>query len=167
MLQAWDFVPGTNFIDFMDRGVSEADLVVAVLSRNYLQSRYGRLEWQAALRADPDNRPTNSSRSGWRTARSKGFATCEADDVRPQPPYWPKWRHFSNLFKELFQGLDGPAFDSAQPWTLFDLPELRVAVAGLNSTIAMSHREEDNHGYIGEAQARKTPGGRVHAGTRA
>ncbi|WP_162794889.1 toll/interleukin-1 receptor domain-containing protein, partial [Nonomuraea lactucae] len=58
MIQAWDFVPGTNFIDFMDRGVSEAQLVVAVLSRNYLTSRYGRLEWQAALRADPDN-PSN------------------------------------------------------------------------------------------------------------
>ncbi|MEV5500658.1 toll/interleukin-1 receptor domain-containing protein, partial [Nonomuraea fuscirosea] len=58
MIQAWDFVPGTNFIDFMDRGVSEAQLVVAVLSRNYLGSRYGRMEWQAALRADPDN-PSN------------------------------------------------------------------------------------------------------------
>src|SRR5258708_15150153 len=55
MLQAWDFVPGTNFIDFMDRGVSEAALVLAVLSNNYLRSRYGRMEWQAALRADPDN----------------------------------------------------------------------------------------------------------------
>ncbi len=33
-------------------------LVVAVLSRNYLSSRYGRMEWQAALRADPDN-PSN------------------------------------------------------------------------------------------------------------
>ncbi|HEX2297797.1 MAG TPA: toll/interleukin-1 receptor domain-containing protein, partial [Pseudonocardiaceae bacterium] len=54
MLQAWDFVPGTNFIDFMDRGVSEASVVISVLSRNYLASRYGRLEWQAALRADPD-----------------------------------------------------------------------------------------------------------------
>ncbi|MCT9930561.1 TIR domain-containing protein [Planotetraspora sp. A-T 1434] len=346
MLQAWDFVPGTNFIDFMDRGVSEADLVVAVLSRNYLQSRYGRLEWQAALRADPDNpsnklvtvrledcplegllstitwvdlvgvadpdearrllltrirqslagrakpaeqprfptgpatplrphiagaeavpeavrtpraRRTPAAAPVFPTAARQGgaasvtmlhiagprfgrglaeaddpldagelqasiwadltrladagaprpdlllvtgdltesgsireceqaltfltglrvllglepgrlavvpgprdvtkaacrayFATCEADDVRPQPPYWPKWRHFSNLFKEIYQGLDGPAFDSAQPWTLFDLPELRVAVAGLNSTIAMSHREEDDHGYIGEAQA--------------
>ena len=58
MIQAWDFVPGTNFIDFMDRGVSEAQVVVAVLSRNYLTSRYGRMEWQAALRADPDN-PSN------------------------------------------------------------------------------------------------------------
>src|SRR5947208_3775599 len=58
MIQAWDFVPGTNFIDFMDRGVSEAAVVIAVLSRNYLRSRYGRLEWQAALRADPDH-PAN------------------------------------------------------------------------------------------------------------
>lgn len=360
MLQAWDFVPGTNFIDFMDRGVSEADLVVAVLSRNYLRSRYGRMEWQAALRADPDNPsnklvtvrledcplegllstitwvdlvgvvdPSAASRllltrirqslsgrakppeqpafpilaardeahrahdthhdghdthhavhhdghdtyvqhaSGARRApvsappfptatRPTGdapitllhvagprfgrglaaadepieagelqagiwadltrladagaprpdllvvtgdltesgsireceqaltfltglrvllglepghlivvpgprdvtkaacrayFATCEADDVRPRPPYWPKWRHFANLFKELYQGLDGPAFDSAQPWTLFDLPEFGAAVVGLNSTIAMSHREEDDYGLLGEAQA--------------
>ena len=28
------------------------------------------------------------------------------------------------------EGLDGPSFDSAQPWTLFAVPELRVAVAG-------------------------------------
>ncbi|WP_206189978.1 toll/interleukin-1 receptor domain-containing protein, partial [Streptomyces griseoruber] len=54
VLQAWDFVPGTNFVDFMDRGVSESAAVIAVLSRNYERSRYGRMEWQAALRADPD-----------------------------------------------------------------------------------------------------------------
>src|SRR5215471_6348776 len=55
MFQARDFVPGINFIDFMDRGLSEATAVVAVLSRHYQTSRYGRMEWQAALRADPDN----------------------------------------------------------------------------------------------------------------
>jgi hypothetical protein len=27
-------------------------MVVAVLSRNYIQSCYGRMEWQAALRTD-------------------------------------------------------------------------------------------------------------------
>ncbi|MGW2547721.1 toll/interleukin-1 receptor domain-containing protein, partial [Kitasatospora sp. NPDC001574] len=53
-LQAWDFVPGTNFVDFMDRGVTESAAVIALLSRNYERSRYGRMEWQAALRADPD-----------------------------------------------------------------------------------------------------------------
>ncbi|MCZ1012409.1 toll/interleukin-1 receptor domain-containing protein [Streptomyces lydicus] len=54
VVQAWDFVPGTNFVDFMDRGVSESAAVIAVLSSNYERSRYGRMEWQAALRADPD-----------------------------------------------------------------------------------------------------------------
>ena len=68
------------------------------------------------------------------------FSNCEADDVRPQPPYWPKWRHFTGLFEELYLGLDGPEFDSAQPWTLFPIPELKVVVAGMNSTMAMSHR---------------------------
>jgi len=53
LLQAWDFVPGTNFIDFMDRGVRDAAVVVAVLSRSYLKSQYGRIEWQAALRTNP------------------------------------------------------------------------------------------------------------------
>jgi WD40 repeat protein/uncharacterized protein YjbI with pentapeptide repeats/3',5'-cyclic AMP phosphodiesterase CpdA len=347
LLQAWDFVPGTNFIDFMDRGVSEANAVIAVLSRNYLRSKYGRLEWQAALRADPDN-PSNRlitvriadcplegllstityvdlvgvshpnearalllsrirhalagrakpaevpayphatrtivgeklplddvplppsrpvarrtpatppaypptvsvtdgqqstvtllhvpgprfgrglvradapSTAGELQARIWGqlmqladqgapkpdlllitgnltqsgsprefdealafvtglrvllglepnrlivvpgahdvtrpacrayFASCEADDIEPHPPYWPKWRHFVKLFDELYQGLDEPLFDSEQPWTLFAVPELRVAVAGLNSTIAESHRDDDHYGWIGEAQA--------------
>lgn len=53
MLQAWDFVPGTNFIGFMDRGASQAAAVVAVPSQHYLTSWYGRMEWQAALRAEP------------------------------------------------------------------------------------------------------------------
>ncbi|HEX5496385.1 MAG TPA: toll/interleukin-1 receptor domain-containing protein, partial [Mycobacteriales bacterium] len=54
MLQVWDFVTGTNFIELMDRGVSGSAVVVAILSRNYLTSRYGRMEWQAALRSAPD-----------------------------------------------------------------------------------------------------------------
>ncbi|MER7500219.1 TIR domain-containing protein [Nonomuraea pusilla] len=342
MIQAWDFVPGTNFIDFMDRGVSEAHLVVAVLSRHYLTSRYGRMEWQAALRADPDN-PSNKlvtirledvqlegllSTITWvdllgvadegharalllgrvgealagrakpdaapafptgaaappppptlpppaerararrapvtapkfppasgaprgresvsvlhiggprfgralpdpgdpftpedmqariwadltamydrgmprpdlmvvsgdltesgslgqfgqatrfltdlrlliglephrllivpgprdvtKAAASAYFLTCEADDVSPQPPYWPKWRHFAGLFAEVFQGLDDRVFDGGQPWTLFEVPDLKVAVAGLNSTMAMSHLERDAYALLGEAQA--------------
>ncbi|WP_405151544.1 TIR domain-containing protein [Sphaerisporangium sp. NBC_01403] len=384
MLQAWDFVPGTNFVDFMDRGVSEAGLIVAVLSRNYLGSRFGRQEWLTAFRADPDNpgnrlvtiriedcplegllstitwvdmvgvtdpdearslllgriqhtlagrakpaeqpgfpvasaktipgtvvqeapampgatgdggvpesggSPRNSGvvagnggvvrtevpparaeprlpplrrtpvapptfpasadsrqerssitllhvagprfgrglaeadeplgagelqSSVWadltrladagvprpdllvvtgditesgsireygealafltglrvllgleprrlvvvpgprdvtKAASRAYFATCEADDVAPEPPYWPKWRHFSGLFKDVYQGLSDPDFDSAQPWSLFAEPELKVVVAGLNSTMAMSHREEDAYGQLGQAQA--------------
>ncbi|MBO0806613.1 MAG: toll/interleukin-1 receptor domain-containing protein, partial [Nocardiopsaceae bacterium] len=55
VLQAWDFVPGTNFVDFMDRGVADASAVVAVLSRAYLTSRFGRWEWQTAILASPDD----------------------------------------------------------------------------------------------------------------
>ncbi|TSB37005.1 toll/interleukin-1 receptor domain-containing protein, partial [Streptomyces benahoarensis] len=54
VIQAWDFVAGTNFIDFMDRGVSESVAVIAVLSGHYGRSTYGRMEWQAALRAEPE-----------------------------------------------------------------------------------------------------------------
>ncbi|GAA3779197.1 TIR domain-containing protein [Streptomyces phyllanthi] len=344
VLQAWDFVPGTNFVDFMDRGVSESAAVIAVLSRNYERSRYGRMEWQAALRADPDaperrlltvrvedipvegllatityvdlvpvtepsaarellltrvrqaldgrarpslrpgypgedglpaqpppavpaappppGRPLG--RPGWagrrrpaappvyprvsgdararesvtvlhlagpafgrgqdpaelqaaiwgdlveltdaggpapdllvvtgdltasgsprefeqalsfltglrallglephRVALVPGgrdvnqaacrayFATCEADEMPPRPPYWPKWRHFARLFQELYQGLD-VVFDSDQPWTLFPVPELHTVVAGLNSSMAYSHRLDDQYGQVGPEQA--------------
>uniref|UniRef100_UPI00366DCA97 WD40 domain-containing protein n=1 Tax=Plantactinospora solaniradicis TaxID=1723736 RepID=UPI00366DCA97 len=348
MLQAWDFVPGTNFIDFMDRGVREAAVVVAVLSERYLRSTYGKLEWQAALRADPsgtgnklvtvriedcpldgllatityvdlvgvadpaqargrvldrirqaldgrakpDQQPVfpqprsattgagqlpepvaaglgrrprsrrtpinppqfppaagsgpgtrnaltvlqvagprfgrgviepgapvtpgelqenimgeltllmndgvprpdlivvagNLTESGsarefedalsfltglrvlvglephrlavvpgardiTRAASRAYFATCEADDIDPQPPYWPKWRHYARLFDEIYQGLEEPIFDSEQPWTLYAVPDLQVVVAGLNSTVADSHRDEDHYGHLGEAQA--------------
>lgn len=356
LIQAWDFVPGTNFIDFMDRGVRDAAVVVAVLSRHYLKSRYGGMEWQAALRTDPgklvtvriedcplegllatvtyldlveitdpgrarevllsrlraalagrakparepafperaavlevphldeggtwvsepparhapestwSREPVFSRRapatappyppvvpepSGPREAITllhvpgprfgrgvagpddpvtaddlqsriwanviqltdagvahpdlilvtgdlmesgrprerdealrflKGlrvllglepdrlvivpgghdvsmaachayFLDCESRDVAPQLPYFPKLAHYAQLFDELYQGLDGPVFDIAQPWTLFAVPQLRVAVAGLNSTMAASHRPEDHYGWIGEAQA--------------
>ncbi|GKQ36812.1 TIR domain-containing protein [Streptomyces sp. A012304] len=342
VLQAWDFVPGTNFVDFMDRGVSESAAVIAVLSRNYERSRYGRMEWQAALRADPDAperrlitvrvedipvegllatityvdlvpvtepgdardlllarvrqaldgraRPTLRpdypgngrpappappvpaapppgrplGRPGWagrrrpaappayprvsggtrgreavtvlqlagpafgrgqdpaelqaaiwgdlveltdagapapdllvvtgdltasgsprefdqalafltglrallnlephRVALVPGgrdvnqaacrayFSTCEADEMPPRPPYWPKWRHFARLFQELYQGLDA-VFDSDQPWTLFPVPELHTVVAGLNSSMAYSHRLDDQYGMVGPEQA--------------
>ncbi len=349
VLQAWDFVPGTNFIDFMDRGLTQARAVIAVLSHAYLKSRYGRLEWQSAIRADPDDpsrklitvkiddsplegllatityvnlagvtdpatargrlhgrvRQAMAGRAkpsgppgfpfpgardvggepgplfddhGWtddaprsrrkpatapvypaghqaepraRTALSilhvagprfgrgqteRGlpsdaaalqeriwagvtqladsglpqpellvisgdltetgsprefdqavtfvtglraalglesgrtilvpgghdvtrraceayFANCEADDVPPRPPYWPKWRHFSRAFEELYRGLESVAFDRSAPWTLFAVPELRTVVVGVNSTIADSHRPEDHYGWIGESQA--------------
>jgi tetratricopeptide (TPR) repeat protein/transcriptional regulator with XRE-family HTH domain len=54
LIQAWDFVPDTNFIDFTDRGVRDAAVIVAILSGNYLKSRYGDMTWQATLRTDLD-----------------------------------------------------------------------------------------------------------------
>ncbi|GAA5053949.1 WD40 domain-containing protein [Nocardia callitridis] len=342
LIQAWDFVPGTNFIDFMDRGVRDSAVVLAVLSDNYLGSRYGTMEWQAAFRTDPgkllpvriadcqldgllatityldllgvsnaerargillervrhllagrakpwdepgfpqdalaspevvdeegvdpaaiesslgrrtpvaapkfpgdsadradhpgiailhvagprfgrgliaqdepstaqelqshiwanvtsmvDNgapRPdlivvtgdlTESGRpreidealaflTGLRVllglepnrlivvpgnhdisrpACHAYFLNCESREHEPKPPYFPKLGHFVRLFGELYQGLDDLVFDIGQPWTLFPIPELRVVVAGLNSTMAATHLPEDDYGSIGEPQA--------------
>jgi WD40 repeat protein/uncharacterized protein YjbI with pentapeptide repeats/3',5'-cyclic AMP phosphodiesterase CpdA len=81
------------------------------------------------------------------------FLQCEARDREPNRPYFPKLELYASLFAELYQGLDELVFDSAQPWTLFAVPDSRVVVAAMNSTMAMSHRPEDDHGLIGEEQA--------------
>ena len=357
MVQAWDFIPGGEFIDYMDRGVKQAAAIIAVLSPNYLNSRYGRMEWQAALRSSPDDpgrrlipvrvaeceldgllatityldllgiadenaarkvllarvgealagrggpssapafpadgadparltmkgiddtppahglalensplsrggmaargrpmtaptyplidqtsRPRESitllhlpgprfgrglvnqdspdgpeqwqarigtwltlatglgapepdvllisgdltesgapsqadavqvflaglrSRLGLESARvalvpgphdisaaacRAYFADCEAEERAPLAPYWPKWRLYSRLFQNFYQGMD-VIFDADQPWTMFEVPELRLVIAGFNSTIALSHRRDDEYGLIGDVQA--------------
>lgn len=341
LIQAWDFVPGTNFIDFMDRGVRDSSIVIAVLSDSYLTSHYGTMEWQAAIRTDehkllpvrvadcalegllatrtyldlvgvagaetarnilldrvghmregrakpmhapeypsvgvaaardrigsngglgpaqaiehrrtpvvppafPGSSGTRESRNGisvlhvagprfgrglfgrdeptdpaelqskiWadvihvadqgvpppdlivvsgdltesghprevddaltfltglrillglepdrlvvvpgnhdvsKKACESYFLRCESRDRLPQPPYFEKLEQFERMFGELFQGLDHLVFDAGQPWTLFSVPELRVVVAGLNSTIATTHRPEDDYGSVGRTQ---------------
>ena len=54
MVQAWDYLPGTNYLEFVDRGVRSAKVVLPVLSHTYLTSRYVRLEWLAALHMTVD-----------------------------------------------------------------------------------------------------------------
>jgi hypothetical protein len=54
LIQAWDFVPGTNWRFRMDQGVQHAERTIAILSSAYLASVYGRQEWQAAQAADPN-----------------------------------------------------------------------------------------------------------------
>jgi len=320
MIQAWDFVPGTNFLDFIDRGIREAAAVIAVLSRAYLTSHYGRLEWMAALRADggrstnklvpvrvedialdgllasitfvdlvgladpaeargrllerirhardgrakptaepvypgPIGGPTTTEQAVFppsvrepagrsaelvvlhvaaprfgatgtdepvkRLDRLRGglarltpahlpapellivsgsltesgtraqfeqafafvtglrtvlgleanrvvvvpgsgditgpaceayFADCLADGIEPRSPYFRKWRHFSRLFGQLYPGIDGPTFDADQPWTLFHDPDLRIAVAGLNSTVTHTHLSGGAPGVLGREQ---------------
>jgi WD40 repeat protein len=54
LIQAWDFVPGSNWIHGMQAGVRDATRTIAVLSDAYMGSVYGSAEWQAAWRRDPD-----------------------------------------------------------------------------------------------------------------
>jgi WD40 repeat protein len=52
ILQAWDFVPGSNWVDNMHKAVALAARTVPVLSPAYFDSAYGTAEWQAAWRTD-------------------------------------------------------------------------------------------------------------------
>jgi tetratricopeptide (TPR) repeat protein len=49
VLQDWDFRPGENFIQRIDQALTDAERVLAVLSRAYFASQYTRDEWTAAL----------------------------------------------------------------------------------------------------------------------
>ncbi|MCK9929809.1 toll/interleukin-1 receptor domain-containing protein [Frankia sp. Mgl5] len=53
LIQAWDIVPGDHWMGRMEDGVRGSRKVIAVLSHAYLTSVYGRVEWEAAFRADP------------------------------------------------------------------------------------------------------------------
>ena len=54
LVQAWDFVPGTNWIQGMQAGIRDAARFIVVWSRDYLASVYGEGEWQAAWASDPE-----------------------------------------------------------------------------------------------------------------
>ncbi len=80
------------------------------------------------------------------------FAEQEAADEAPVPPYSRKWRYYTEAFRDFYAGLDTVAFTPDEPWTLFEMPDLAVVVAGLNSTMAESHRDCDDYGETGARQ---------------
>ncbi|TQM82327.1 Tfp pilus assembly protein PilF [Saccharothrix saharensis] len=53
LIQAWDIVPGSNWVATMQEGVQKAERTIAVLSAAYLESAFGASEWQAAWRDAP------------------------------------------------------------------------------------------------------------------
>lgn len=87
-----------------------------------------------------------------REACAAYFSSCTAEETEPRPPFWPKWRFFFRFFKDFYGDHPSIAFTESEPWTLFEIEDLKVTVAGLNSTLAESHREEDHHGLLGERQ---------------
>ena len=54
LIQAWDFVPGTSWVQGMQAGTRDAARTIAVLSPEYLDSVYGGAEWRAAWASDPE-----------------------------------------------------------------------------------------------------------------
>jgi hypothetical protein len=53
IIQAWDFLPGNNFVEKMDNALKACKSTIAVLSDHYLQSGFTKAEWQAAFAKDP------------------------------------------------------------------------------------------------------------------
>ncbi|HZN18539.1 MAG TPA: trypsin-like peptidase domain-containing protein, partial [Micromonosporaceae bacterium] len=82
------------------------------------------------------------------------FLAEEGDERSPVAPYFPKWKHFVAAFEEFYAGVDGVTFTPDEPWTLFEMSDLAVVVAGLNSTMAESHLDSDHYGWVGEGQLR-------------
>jgi len=88
-----------------------------------------------------------------REASASYFMQRAAEDEEAEPPYWPKWAQFAVLFGRFYQENPKVSFAPGEPWSLFEVPELRVVLAGINSTMAYSHDDADNYGLIGEQQA--------------
>lgn len=53
VVQAWDMVPGSNWVQQMNRALREAARLVAVISPDYEKSVYGTAEWHQFWAADP------------------------------------------------------------------------------------------------------------------
>jgi WD40 repeat protein/3',5'-cyclic AMP phosphodiesterase CpdA len=82
------------------------------------------------------------------------FLSEEGEEREPAPPYFPKWKPFAAAFDDFYRDVPGVTFTPDEPWTLFEIPDLAVVVAGLNSTMAESHRPADHYGLVGEHQLR-------------
>jgi hypothetical protein len=53
VIQAWDFMPGSNWTHEMQEATTKAERVVAVLSPAYLDSAHGQVEWETFYAKDP------------------------------------------------------------------------------------------------------------------
>lgn len=80
------------------------------------------------------------------------FHQCAAEERKPEPPHWPKWKAYVELL-ERWYGEDSPVvITKERPWSLFVFEELCTVVAGLNSTMAETHEDGQHYGHVGEAQ---------------
>jgi hypothetical protein len=53
VIQAWDFLPGSNFVLNMQQALENAETTIAVISKNYFESVYTQSEWATAYAIDP------------------------------------------------------------------------------------------------------------------
>ncbi len=62
------------------------------------------------------------------------FERCVESGETIVPPWFPKWQQYAAAFGEFYKYVPGVRFTPDEPWSLFEIPELEVVVAGLNST---------------------------------
>jgi tetratricopeptide (TPR) repeat protein/3',5'-cyclic AMP phosphodiesterase CpdA len=85
---------------------------------------------------------------------SSYFSECKGNDQTPLEPYKRKYEPFwDNLLLKFYNDVPGVEFRD-NLWSFHTLTELKVVVAGLNSTMKDSHRDDDHYGYCGEEQYR-------------
>jgi hypothetical protein len=53
IVQAWDMLPGTSFVNAMQQATLQAERTIAVLSPDYFTSSFTKPEWEAAFLQDP------------------------------------------------------------------------------------------------------------------
>lgn len=91
------------------------------------------------------------------------FNECKGNGETPVAPWFPKWKNYKAEFDSFYSGHPHITFNAQAPWSLFFDEELRVVVAGLNSTMDEGHDEAVNadgrkdkghHGLCTEAQYR-------------
>lgn len=82
------------------------------------------------------------------------FNACEAAEREPEPPYWPKWGSYADMFGRWYGAGSPMLFTEARPYSLFVYEELCTVVAGLNSTMLETHRPGEHFGTVGEDQLR-------------
>jgi WD40 repeat protein len=76
------------------------------------------------------------------------FEECDEGGTEPVPPYVPKWRPFVELVRRATG--QATAFGPDEPWSYVEAPDLRLAVAGLNSTFL--HRDQKGVADLGPEQ---------------
>lgn len=86
---------------------------------------------------------------------SSYFSECKGNDEYPVEPYWKKWELYKkHLFDKFYLGKPEIHYTEEEPWTFFEMDDLKIVVAGINSTIKESHIDGDHYGFGGEKQYR-------------
>ena len=67
------------------------------------------------------------------------FEQCIESGDKIVPPWYPKWSAYQAAFDKFYESFPAIRFTPDEPWSLFIYEDLKVVVAGLNSTWSEGH----------------------------